>query len=233
MSNYRYPIKISKYGSHQQIRSFLVHYSADSGRKLSLLDIGCSTAGLGDALDDLPFNYKGVEPFESDCLIAVEKGHDVISCSVEQAFDRLSEVFDFVVYADVLEHLVDPADVLKKSKALLDNRGILIISVPNVAHLWVRLQLMMGQWNYTERGILDKTHLRFFTRRSITKLVEENGFEILMLKVTPIPLESVLPFRENIFWKFLDLCNYIPAKFFPRVFGFQFLLIVKESRVND
>ena len=56
MSNYRYPIKISKYGSHQQIRSFLVHYSADSGRKLSLLDIGCSTAGLGDALDDLPFN---------------------------------------------------------------------------------------------------------------------------------------------------------------------------------
>jgi predicted TPR repeat methyltransferase len=232
MSNFRYPIKISRYGSHQQIRTFLENYSVGLEKNLSLLDIGCSTAGLGDALRDLPFNYKGVEPFESDFHIAVDKGHEVISCSVEQAFDTLNEVFDFVVYADVLEHLVDPADVLKKSKVLLENDGILIISVPNVAHLWVRLQLLMGQWNYTERGILDKTHLRFFTRKSITKLLEENGFEILMLKVTPIPLESVLPFRENIFWKFLDLFNYIPAKFFPRVFGFQFLLVAKESRVG-
>ena len=75
----------------------------------------------------------------------------------------------------------------------LGPRGTVIVSVPNVAHLWVRLSLLAGRFDYADRGILDRTHLRFFTRRSLLALLRAAGLAVVELAVTPVPLPLVVP----------------------------------------
>src|SRR5207244_13603080 len=70
-----------------------------------------------------------------------------------------------------------------------------VVSVPNVAHLWVRLQLLRGRWDYGDRGILDRTHLRFFTRRTFVGFLEDAGLTVTELASTPVPLPLLVPPR--------------------------------------
>ena len=83
--------------------------------------------------------------------------------------------FDVIVFGDVLEHLRDPLVVLRKAKALLADRGSVVASIPNIAHGSVRLALLAGRFDYQELGLLDSTHVRFFTRSSVEDLFREAG----------------------------------------------------------
>jgi 2-polyprenyl-3-methyl-5-hydroxy-6-metoxy-1,4-benzoquinol methylase len=89
-----------------------------------------------------------------------------------------SGTFDVVIAADVLEHLKDPVEALRRLGPVLAPGGCCLASVPNVAHGAVRLALLEGRWEYTEMGLLDRTHLRFFTRAGVQELFEQAGFEI-------------------------------------------------------
>lgn len=86
--------------------------------------------------------------------------------------------YDHIIFADVLEHLMDPWQVLKRSVDLLKEDGTILISVPNVGHNSVIIDLINGRFNYRELGLLDNTHIRFFTRSSLRKMVEEAGLHI-------------------------------------------------------
>lgn len=86
------------------------------------------------------------------------------------------ERFDCLVYADVLEHLREPAALLEAQRGLLRPGGVAIVSVPNVRHYPVVLGLLRGEWRYQDEGVLDRTHLRFFTRRSLLTLLAESGY---------------------------------------------------------
>ena len=86
--------------------------------------------------------------------------------------------FDLLLFGDVIEHTRDPLAILREAGALLAPRGQVIVSVPNVANLRVRLGLARGRFDYTESGILDKTHLRFFTLRSARELMRQAGYHI-------------------------------------------------------
>ena len=79
---------------------------------------------------------------------------------------------------DMLEHLKSPEQILQQTHAVLKREGSLIVSLPNVANLSVLFMLLFGQFNYQQRGLLDKTHLRLFTRKSARRLLEENGYSI-------------------------------------------------------
>src|SRR6185369_625943 len=86
--------------------------------------------------------------------------------------------FDHIIFADVLEHLRDPWKALNKAKDLLKEDGSILISIPNIGHNSVIIDLINGKFNYRETGLLDNTHLRFFTRESLTKMVEEAGLYV-------------------------------------------------------
>jgi SAM-dependent methyltransferase len=101
--------------------------------------------------------------------------------------DRLPGGFDVVLAGDVLEHLVDPARVLRHVAGLLVPGGRVVISVPNVAHADLRMALLQGTWDYRPWGLLDRTHLRFFTKRSIEALVEQAGLVTTELRRVRIP----------------------------------------------
>lgn len=92
--------------------------------------------------------------------------------------------FDAAVAADVLEHLRHPERTLRQAAELLRPGGLLVASIPNVAHIDVRLALLAGRWDYKEHGLLDLTHLRFFTRESALRLVKAAGLEVVEVQTT-------------------------------------------------
>lgn len=131
-----------------------------------------------------------------------------------------------IVYGDVLEHLSDPARVLASLNHSLREDGIVIVSVPNVAHIWVRLQLLLGRFDYADRGILDRTHLRFFTRRSFLRLLAEAKLALVELMPTPVPLTLLVPDRLHGPWlRALHALNALTARWWPGLFAYQFVAV--------
>jgi 2-polyprenyl-3-methyl-5-hydroxy-6-metoxy-1,4-benzoquinol methylase len=104
------------------------------------------------------------------------------------AFDSLKdEQFDVVLCGDVLEHLLDPDRVLREASKLLAPGGRVVISLPNIAHIDVRLALLQGRFDYVPLGLLDRTHIRFFTRKTIDQLVVRAGMMILEMRKVRVP----------------------------------------------
>src|SRR5262249_18080924 len=120
---------------------------------------------------------------------------DRIDLSAELGADR----FDVIVAADVLEHLKDPLSVLKTAIRHLRPNGYVVASVPNIAHLSVRLALLGGRFPYSETGLLDHSHLRFYTRETVERVLEDAGFAIGHLeRIERTPERSEVPYDRAI-----------------------------------
>jgi 2-polyprenyl-3-methyl-5-hydroxy-6-metoxy-1,4-benzoquinol methylase len=132
----------------------------------------------------------------------------------------------------VLEHLPDPIRVLRNVHSLLNPGARVVISVPNIAHLSVRAQLLFGRFQYSDRGILDRTHLRFFTRRTIKELLTDTGFSIHQTTASAVPLELVWPaLTKSMFGRVvLALNNRLPSLWAS---GFAYQHIVVASSNNE
>lgn len=160
-----------------------------------VLEIGC---GSGETLEllknkGLCDETVGIELFESAAAEASKKNIDkVYQMNVEN--DELPSdlgKFDLLLILDVLEHLVDPWKVLTNLVSNhLEENGKVIISLPNAQHFSLVLPLLAGRFNYVERGILDKTHLRFFTKKSCIELLLQSGLDYK--KVKPKGLDIAL-----------------------------------------
>lgn len=147
-----------------------------------VLDVGCATGYLGEVLKRRGCEVVGVEIDPTSAAKAAEVLDDVLVADLErvdlaQAFGPAS--FDVVVFGDVLEHLRDPLTLLRSSVGLLRPGGSVVVSVPNVAHGAVRLALLQGRWQYLDRGLLDRTHVTFFTRTSLLRLMADAGLAVV------------------------------------------------------
>jgi SAM-dependent methyltransferase len=135
--------------------------------------------------------------------------------------------FDVVLAADVIEHVVDPVALIKQVRSVVSPEGTAIFCVPNVAHLYPRLRSMLGRFDYDQRGILDSTHLRFFTRRSISRLVERNGFTIRRIEPVGLPLDALEVGGAKARW--LRLVDHFLLAAWPTMFGYQFIIEATPS----
>ena len=139
--------------------------------------------------------------------------------------------FDIVILADILEHLVDPATILQYLVNYQQKNTRFLISVPNIANLWVRLNLLLGKFDYADRGIMDRTHLRFFTRKSFSELLTEAGLTIEVEKATPVPLNLVHPFfAESALGQKLHHLLAVITNWIPTVLGYQFVVKARITR---
>lgn len=151
------------------------------GSNKDVLELGCATGYMSKHLSERGCRVTGLE---IDPLMAEHaREHcdrvvvgDLDTLALDQEFPP--EAFDVVVAADVLEHLKDPVRVLESVRGLLRSDGYVVTSVPNIAHGSVRLALLTGDFRYQERGLLDRTHLRFFTAETVVDMVESAGFVI-------------------------------------------------------
>jgi len=145
-----------------------------------LLDVGCGTGTFGASLKQIQqIEVWGVEPFASAAAKAADKLDRVITGPFEPESDLPAGAFDCIVFNDVLEHMVAPERALRYAKLLLSAGGTILASIPNVRHLPVLWQLgVRGSWEYGDRGILDRTHLRFFTKSSILRMFQDEGYAV-------------------------------------------------------
>jgi O-antigen biosynthesis protein len=167
-------------------------------RSQRILDVGCAAGKVGAGLKAR--QNAEVWGIECNAQAAAEAGKHldrVIQTPVEQALAQLPQgYFDSIILADVLEHLTDPAAVLAGLAEKLTSNGELIVSLPNVAHWSVLQGLLEGSWEYQDAGILDRTHLRFFTRKSALDLFTAAGFSAA--SVTPIALSGDTGMPEHL-----------------------------------
>lgn len=188
MSHYRTLVDPAVRNSSQTLEFELV------GPDRDVLDVGCASGDLAMALKANGCRVSGIEYDE----LAAESAKPYLQRLVVGDVTQLdlvdefgAESFDAIVFGDVLEHLVDPAEVLQRSLGLLRPGGDVIISVPNVAHGSLRLALLQGRWRYTDEGLLDRTHLRFFTRESFLAMLRDAGLRVMEFHSTVMdPLGS-------------------------------------------
>lgn len=146
-------------------------------------DIGCAVGGFGQALRhhraDLDLLW-GLDP-DPDAARTASDYYDevVVGTFPEGAADVPPGSFDCVVMNDVLEHMQEPERALAAARHLLSPDGVIVASIPNVRHTSALLPLLLrGDWRYEDEGILDRTHLRFFTRRTMVELFQNAGYTV-------------------------------------------------------
>lgn len=172
----------------------------------TILDIGCAKGNF------LKFVKEKTQAETWGIEVEIEVGEKakvnvdkVIIGKVEEVIDSVpNNYFDCITFNDVLEHLLEPTEVLKLIKPKLSRNGIVIASVPNVRHFWNLYELIIKKdWKYRESGILDSTHLRFFTQKSLYRMFEEANFRNLKI----IGMNELKP------W-FFGCFNFIAFNFF-------------------
>lgn len=147
-----------------------------------VLDVGCGTGSVSQLVAELSgANLVGIEPDGERVAVARARGLNAYQGYLSGDFVRAHGPFDYVLFADVLEHLPSPATLVELAMEGLVSGGALLASVPNVAQWFVRQELLWGNFDYEESGIMDATHLRWFTRRTICEF-----FERLDLRVTAV-----------------------------------------------
>ena len=220
MTTERYAWKEIPGSSHDVLRRRIRELAP--GRRL--LDLGAAGGHLGRAVRDRCAYLAGVEPDPSlppEC----RDGYDDWRATDALAAGTWETPFDVVVCADVLEHLPRPEALLARIREWLAPGGTLLVSVPNVANVTVRAALLLGQFPYAEKGILDRTHLRFYTRRSASRLLEDAGFRIRSVSATTMPYELAAPFlgRAPLAAPVRAFASG-SARLWPTMFGYQFVL---------
>jgi 2-polyprenyl-3-methyl-5-hydroxy-6-metoxy-1,4-benzoquinol methylase len=145
-----------------------------------ILDVGCGSGRFGVLLKaSSNREVWGVEPNATAAAEASKVLDRAVTGLFEEGVDLPEEYFDCVVFNDVLEHLLSPQSALVLARRLLKRGGTVVASIPNIRHFPTMWELCaLGKWEYRDCGVLDRTHLRFFTRTSIQKLFQETGFQI-------------------------------------------------------
>lgn len=191
------------YGSHNQIIELV-------GRNKKVIDVGCNKGYLSSKFKENGCYVVGIEADLESANIAKKICDEIVIGDIEQ-MEKLQypdNYFDCMVLADVLEHLKNPEKALLVLKRYLNTKGFIVASLPNIARIDIRLNLLFGKFDYTETGILDRTHLRFFTLTNAKKLFTDCGYKILQVNFT------------GRFKKF---------KLFSKLMSFQFIISAKKA----
>jgi 2-polyprenyl-3-methyl-5-hydroxy-6-metoxy-1,4-benzoquinol methylase len=205
-----------------------IYYNREKTRIISyfpegrhvILDLGCATGRLGINLkkENSATEVVGVEIFGPAAEEAAKHYNKVYSVDIESAELPYQNYFDFVVCGDILEHLKDPWEMARKIHGWLKNGGKLIVSIPNIRY-WriIRDLVFLGKWEYVDSGILDQTHLRFFTKREFVFLLEKANFKINRQDMV------VNGLKQNIF-------NNMTLKIFEEFMGSQ--IIIEAEKID-
>jgi 2-polyprenyl-3-methyl-5-hydroxy-6-metoxy-1,4-benzoquinol methylase len=214
-----YQLKPFKYSSHY----WVLDMASRARRPLRILDVGTAEGYLGALLKEQGHFVVGIE---QDHALAAQarQNYDLFHVADIESFDLpYQSDFDLVIFADVLEHLREPATVLRRSISMLNKTGEIIISVPNVANVFVRACLLFGRFEYSDRGILDRTHLRFFTLATLRKLMAQCGCQCLEVAPTLVPIQLVLPMLGRQVFAPLHEMHYLAVRSWKTLFAYQFV----------
>jgi 2-polyprenyl-3-methyl-5-hydroxy-6-metoxy-1,4-benzoquinol methylase len=215
-----YDLKESEGSSHRVIQELVEDYTPGK-----VLDVGCSGGLLGELLRDRGHHVTGVDYIE---IPGVEKRVDeFIQADLEQGLpEAVGTGYDLAVAADVLEHLRNGDALLRDMGSRLTEGGRIIISVPNFGHWYPRARTVLGIFDYDQRGILDKTHVRFFTRRNLLRMIKKNGFKVTRMEMTGLPVD-VVSAKRSLVKRLVLAVDALLVRLRPNLFAYQFVVEVE------
>lgn len=205
-------------GYYDLVRTDALKILPAENRWNSVLEVGC---GDGLTLEHLKkkniaAKTTGVEIDPSAAERATGRVDRVLNCSADVMRRNLqNEEFDLILCLDVLEHLYDPWTILREIEAVLQPGGYLLISIPNVQHWSVIVSLLFGRWNYTKAGLMDQTHIRFFTEKSLRQLIFQANMNVLKC--------------EGQMGKDIRVLDYLTFRLFHGFFSYQYFLLAQKS----
>lgn len=179
-------------GNRNNGHSLLHALVVDTGKRaMEVLEVGCSSGYVGATFVSKGHRVTGIELDAAAAEAARAVLDEVHNGDVDDYFDSHPDRrYDAVLLGDVLEHLVDPAATLRRCAAHLAVDGVVAISLPCITHGSIRAMLLGGRWDYADYGILDRTHLRFFSREGMTELLTAGGLEITRLLGTVMSIDD-------------------------------------------
>ena len=227
-----YGLKKDQNTSHQRILTWL------SGRSQSrILDLGCSDGALGDQLRGLGHEVTGVDVEDSKPVR--DRVDTFITADLEDGIPpEVGSGYDIVLAADVLEHVRQPQRILADAHRCLRPGGSLIVSIPNFAHWYPRTRVAMGFFDYDQRGILDRGHVRFFTRRSFERLARAQGFAVRRREAlgSPVELLDRASTNQRIDGRSVNVLQWIDGVGLavrPTLFAYQFLFELEPEDLEE
>ncbi|MFN0029691.1 MAG: methyltransferase domain-containing protein, partial [Acidimicrobiales bacterium] len=226
-----YDLKPTETSSHGRI---LRRMATEPPSKV--LDLGCSSGLLGAELRRLGHHVTGVDTKALDGV--TERVDHFVAADLEAGIPaEVGRGFDVVVAGDVVEHLRNGENLLTGMAEVVRPGGFVLVSVPNVAHWYPRLRILSGRFGYDQRGILDRTHLRFFTRRSFERLATDAGFRVRRREASGLPLDVMagsdggegsavvgaagVRQRVGLLRRVLGAADRVGVSVWPSLFGYQ------------
>jgi len=217
-----YTLKSEAYSSHRIILEKF------TGKPiLNVLDLGSADGLLGTQIEALGHSVLGVDIFSPTGNH--ENQAKQITANLNEGIPEaalLKSPFDIILCADVLEHLQNPENILRKCRNQLAPGGTVLVSIPNFGHWYPRFRVLFGMFDYDLKGILDRTHLRFYTKRSFQRMAKSCGYTLSPAKSTGVPVEQILTSRSLsalILIRIYSLIEKLFIQLRPQMFAYQFV----------
>ncbi len=202
----------------------------------AVLDVGCAVGYIGEFLrrSSPPRWLAGIEIDPGAAEKARPHYDQVIVGSIDDpaVWTELRRKVDAVIFGDVLEHTADPVMVLRMARPKLADDGLIVVSIPNIGHFKVRLRLLFGKFDYEDWGIMDRTHLRFFTLKTAQEMLRQGGFTVVHREgVHGYPLPEGLNPAAELWARAKRRLRAWLTRMRPTVFAYQFILVAVPGPV--
>ena len=198
---------------HTQIIKFVTNQKR-------VLDVGCAEGHLSKKFSEKGCEVVGIEIDQMAAKKAKKYCKEIINEDVEsiELSKNYENYFDFIVFADILEHLKEPLLVLQRFKKYLKEDGYVLLSLPNISNWRIRIKFLFGSFEYEDKGLLDNSHIRFFNAKTSKKLILDAGYEIYEYNLTVGDLPKCAKFFHFI------------GTLWPNLLAYQFLIIARKDK---
>jgi SAM-dependent methyltransferase len=215
-----YRLKESPYSSH----SLLLASLPPSGGGRRVLDVGCAAGYLGALLASRGYRVTGIDS-PGAAGASFPESIELLEADLDLGLPPLTGRFDFVICADVLEHLRRPVPMLRDLRTVLATGGRLVCSLPNSGHAYFRWNVLAGRFPAEDRGLFDRTHLHFYTWNGWLDLFQSAGFRIETVRASGVPIGLALPKWEgSAIVRGLERISYESARWWRKMFAYQFIV---------
>lgn len=220
-----YQLKPGPYSSHSRLLALL---PAD-GRGRRVLDVGCAGGYLAAILAQRGYCVTGIDR-PGRMALDFPPEIEPIEADLDRGLPPLAGGFDYVLCADVLEHLREPARMLSQLRACLNPGGRLVASLPNSGHFYFRWNVLLGRFPAHDRGLFDRTHLHFYTWSGWTDLLAGAGFAIDIAMVSGVPVGLAFPGKAGCpVVRALERLSYESARLWKKLFAYQFIVSARPE----
>jgi SAM-dependent methyltransferase len=224
-----YTFKPSAWSSHSLLLSFFPPELSRSAPQV--LDVGCGDGYLGSPLAARGYQVTGLER-SGGFSEAFPSNVKLIVADLEQGLPPLDEQFDRVICADILEHLRSPESLLRQLRQVMAPGAQIIASLPNSGNFWFRLNILLGRFPQEDKGLFDRTHVRFFMWDGWLRLFADAGFRIVHVEVTPVPFSLLVPpgKQSSLPVRLAESVFYGLAHIWKTLFAYQFVIVAESAR---